>query len=234
MDKRPSRIQSMFGAIAGSYDLLNHGLSLNRDRAWRRAAVREAGAIGGRRVLDVCTGTGDLAIALARAAPPPAAVVGADFAEPMLRVGTAKAERVETPPVRLLGGDTLRLPFPPGTFDAVTVAFGIRNVVDLDAGLREMRRILAPGGRAVILEFNRPRNPVFRLLYETYFHLLLPIIGNLVSGSRDSAYHYLPRSVLHFPPPKELAERMERAGFAEVRIVPLDLGIVTLHVGTRP
>jgi demethylmenaquinone methyltransferase/2-methoxy-6-polyprenyl-1,4-benzoquinol methylase len=230
MDKRPARIQAMFGAIADRYDALNHGLSLDRDRGWRRAAVAAIGPAAGERVLDLCCGTGDLALEIAAGVARPALVVGSDFAEPMLRIARRKARAVRVP---LLAADSLRLPFPSATFDAATVAFGIRNVASLSGGLAEMRRVLRDGGRAVILEFNRPRNPIVRIVYETYFHLVLPLAGNLVSGSRNAAYNYLPRSVLHFPKARALAGLMEDAGFRDVSFRTLDLGIVTIHSGTR-
>jgi demethylmenaquinone methyltransferase/2-methoxy-6-polyprenyl-1,4-benzoquinol methylase len=230
--QKPERIRSMFAGIAPRYDLLNHLLSANRDRGWRRATVAAAEVLPGQPVLDVCTGTGDLALEWGRTLGERSAVVGTDFCEPMVRLGLEKVRR-EGLRVRLGVADTLRLPFPDGAFQAVSVGFGIRNVADLGAGVAEMARVVRRGGRVVILEFTRPANPAFRFLYYVYFLLLLPLLGNLVSGSRQNAYGYLPRSVLSFPDRERLARVMEGAGLADVRIRDLSLGIVTVHVGVK-
>ncbi len=223
----------MFGRIAGSYDLLNHLLSLNRDRAWRRAAVDRAGVRGP--VLDVCSGTGDLAREWAARGPDGGAVVGADFCPEMVQAAVRK-DRTEAPGgrVRYVVADTRRLPFGSGRFGAVSAAFGIRNVSDLRGGLREMIRVLRPGGRLVILEFTLPGNPLFRGVYLFYFLLLLPLLGNLLSGSGDNAYGYLPRSVLRFPGRDRLGEILREEGLVEVRVEDLSLGIVNLFVAVRP
>jgi len=223
----------MFAGIAPRYDLLNHLLSANRDRGWRRETVAAGACRPGDPVLDVCTGTGDLAMEWSRTLGTRSEVVGTDFCEPMVRLGLDKVRR-ERLPVRLGVADTLRLPFADGSFAAASVGFGIRNVADLVAGIREMTRVVRPGGRVVILEFTRPSNPAFRLVYYVYFLLLLPLLGNLVSGSRQNAYGYLPRSVLSFPDRGRLKARMEEAGLRDVRILDLSLGIVTVHVGVKP
>lgn len=223
----------MFAGIAPRYDLLNHLLSANRDHGWRRATVAAGEARPGDPVLDVCTGTGDLALEWARTLGPRSAVVGTDFCEPMVRLGREKVLR-DRLPVRLGVADTLRLPFADGAFAVASVGFGIRNVADLGAGLREMARVVRPGGRVVVLEFTRPANPLFRFVYYVYFLLLLPLLGNLVSGSRENAYGYLPRSVLSFPDRGRLARKMEEAGLRQVRVLDLSLGIVTVHVGVKP
>ncbi|MCI0587441.1 MAG: ubiquinone/menaquinone biosynthesis methyltransferase [Planctomycetes bacterium] len=219
--------------MAPRYDLLNHFLSANRDVGWRRATVEEARAGPGDRVLDVCTGTGDLALEWARSRGVGGAVVGTDFCEPMVRLGSGKVRR-EAADVRLSVADTLKLPFRDGAFGVVSVGFGIRNVADLGAGLREMARVVRRGGRVVVLEFTRPANPLFRFVYYVYFLLLLPLLGNLVSGSRQNAYGYLPRSVLSFPDRDRLARMMEEAGLRDVRVRDLSLGIVTVHTGVKP
>ena len=224
VQKDAATIQSMFGDIAPRYDLLNHLLSLNTDRRWRKQAVKLAQPAGP--VLDVCTGTGDLASAFALATGRP--VVGVDFCAPMLRKGRDKKECSE---VRFCRGDALRLPLPAAHFDVVAVAFGIRNVADLDAGLEELLRVTRPGGRLAILEFTLPRNRVLRAFYTFYFGRVLPFIGNLVSRSR--AYTYLNRSVLAWSSEKELAERMKRAGCAEVSVHPLTFGIAAVHLGVK-
>ena len=220
----------MFAGIAPRYDFLNHFLSANRDHGWRRATVAAGEARPGDPVLDVCTGTGDLAIEWARAS---CAVVGTDFCEPMVRLGAAKVRR-ERLPVRLAVADTLRLPFPDGRFAVASVGFGIRNVADLRGGISEMARVVRSGGRVVILEFTRPSNPLFRFVYYVYFLLLLPLLGNLVSGSRQNAYGYLPRSVLSFPDRRRLAGMMEDAGLRQVEVREVGMGIVTVHRGVKP
>ncbi len=223
----------MFAGIAPRYDLLNHLLSANRDRGWRRSTVLAAGVAPGERVLDVCTGTADLAVEWATALGPRGRVVGTDFCEAMVRLGREKV-RDSAAGVRLGVADTLRLPFRDGSFAAASVGFGIRNVADLGAGLREMVRVVRPGGRVLVLEFTRPGNPVFRFVYYVYFLLLLPLLGNVVSGSRRNAYGYLPRSVLTFPDRHRLARHMEEAGLRDVQVRDLSLGIVTVHVGVKP
>ena len=223
----------MFAGIAPRYDFLNHFLSANRDRGWRKATVEAGEARPGDRVLDVCTGTGDLALEWARSGAGGAPVVGTDFCEPMVRLGAEKARR-DGAAVRLGVADTLRLPFRDGAFAVASVGFGIRNVADLGGGLREMARVVRSGGRVVVLEFTRPANPAFRLVYYVYFLLLLPLLGNLVSGSRRNAYGYLPRSVLSFPDRGRLSRIMEEAGLRDVRVRDLGLGIVTVHTGVKP
>jgi len=214
----------MFGDIAPRYDFLNHLLSLNTDRRWRRRAAALARPRGP--VLDICTGTGDLAAAMAAAAG--RGVIGLDFCAPMLRHGRDKASCARVGFVR---GDALRLPVPSGHFDVVSVGFGIRNVQDLDAGLREMVRVVRPGGRLCILEFTMPRNRLVRALYGFYFGRVLPFVGNLVSRSR--AYTYLNRTVLEWTGEAELAERMRKAGCESVTVHPLSLGIAAVHLGVK-
>jgi demethylmenaquinone methyltransferase/2-methoxy-6-polyprenyl-1,4-benzoquinol methylase len=222
--KDAPRIESMFAAIAPRYDLLNHLLSLNVDRRWRRRAVGLARPAGP--VLDVCTGTGDLAAEFSRAAQD--RVVGLDFCAPMLRLAKDKKS---CRGVGFLRGDALSLPFPADSFDVVSVAFGIRNVADLDAGLAELIRVARPGGRVAVLEFTRPRNALVRSAYSVYFDRVLPFVGNLVS--RSKAYSYLNRSVTEWPPEDELARRMERAGCDTVAIHPFTFGVATLHLGVK-
>jgi demethylmenaquinone methyltransferase/2-methoxy-6-polyprenyl-1,4-benzoquinol methylase len=228
--KRGARIARMFDRIAPTYDALNRLLSARSDVRWRRRAVERLRLTGRERVLDACTGTGDVALALVEAGA--ARVDATDFSPEMVRRGREKAA-AHGDRVAFQVADTTRLPFPDATFDGATVAFGVRNLEDLDGGLRELARVLRPGGRLVVLEFSVPRNPVVRTLYLTYFMVVLPLIGNLASGGADTAYTYLPRSVLAFPDPGALAERMRRAGFASVEVEPLSLGIATLHVATR-
>jgi demethylmenaquinone methyltransferase/2-methoxy-6-polyprenyl-1,4-benzoquinol methylase len=220
-------VRDMFTAIAPRYDLLNHLLSLNIDRGWRRRAVEHLAwerAPDGT-FLDVCAGTLDLAAELARRASFRGRVVGADFVVPMLKLGRHKARAL-----RPVGADALRLPFADAAFDGATVGFGVRNLTHLDAGLRELRRVLRPGGRLVILEFTLPPAWPVRALYLAYFRHVLPCVGRLVSKHRD-AYTYLPDSVLQFPTPEGLAERMRHVGFRDVGFERLTLGIAGLHWG---
>lgn len=219
----------MFTAIAPRYDLLNHLLSLNVDRRWRRQAVARLGweAKPEGRYLDLCAGTLDLAATLGRQQGFRGSVIGADFVLPMLTLGKDKSKSV-----RPVNADALELPFPNASFDGATVGFGVRNLMDLDAGLSEAARVLRPGARFVILEFSTPVRQPLRGLYFFYFRKLLPGIGRLISKHGD-AYTYLPESVLAFPEPDELAARMRRQGFSDVKYERLLGGICAIHVGVR-
>ncbi|HEX7050535.1 MAG TPA: ubiquinone/menaquinone biosynthesis methyltransferase [Longimicrobiales bacterium] len=230
-EEKAAAVRRMFGAIAPRYDLLNHVLSLNIDRRWRRRAVDRL--LDGRAphgtYLDACAGTLDLALELAGRRGFQGRVVAADFALAMLERGTPKARGR---PVAPTCADALRLPFSDATFDGITVGFGIRNLADLDEGLRELARVSKPDGRLVVLEFTTPVRPSVRALYLAYFTRVLPWIGRIVSR-HASAYAYLPASVLDFPPPAALAARMTSAGFRDVAWEPLTGGIAALHVGVR-
>jgi demethylmenaquinone methyltransferase/2-methoxy-6-polyprenyl-1,4-benzoquinol methylase len=222
----------MFSGIAARYDLLNHLLSGNVDKRWRRLVARtlKPSLVEGARVLDVACGTGDLSLVLAEAGS--AKVVGLDFCRPMLEVARRKAEDGPRP-LPFVEGDALRLPFADETFDVATIAFGLRNLAGVAEGLRELRRILKPGGRLAVLEFSTPVVPGFRALFRFYFTRVLPRIGGLVSGSRG-AYEYLPDSVSRFPDQRRLAELMREEGFEAVEYRNLTGGIAALHTGTRP
>jgi demethylmenaquinone methyltransferase/2-methoxy-6-polyprenyl-1,4-benzoquinol methylase len=234
LDKREVRIRRMFGDIAPRYDLLNHLLSLNIDRYWRWRTTRLVPPQGQAPILDVCTGTGDLALAYDRAAGGTVPIVGTDFCLPMLLPAALKARRRQASErVRFLEADTQRLPFPADTFQLTTVAFGLRNVTDTDRGLAEMVRVTLPGGRVAILEFSRPRHWLFGRLYRFYFTSVLPRIGRAFSRSPDDAYNYLPASVLEFPDGEVLAERLRSHGLTDVRWVPFTFGIATLYYGTK-
>lgn len=219
----------MFSEIAPRYDLLNRLLSLGVDLSWRRRAVALALERRPRRILDLATGTGDLALLLKEGAPE-AQVVGADFAPPMLALARRKAE-VRGVEVDFLEADALALPFPDASFDAVTVAFGFRNFADYQRALQEIHRVLAPGGRLVLLEFPPPPKGAFGLVYRLYFGKILPFIGGLISGS-FGAYRYLPESVEAFPPPEALKALMEGVGF-RVRYELLTFGVAAIHVGDK-
>jgi demethylmenaquinone methyltransferase/2-methoxy-6-polyprenyl-1,4-benzoquinol methylase len=234
VDKVPARIAGMFDAIAPRYDVLNHLLSAGLDRRWRRRAIRELALTGRERVLDMCTGTGDLAIAAMTGRYGRASeVIGIDFAPEMLRLGLTKVRRAELGGQILLArGDATAVPLANGSCDAAAVAFGIRNVMNPAVACGEFARVLRAGGRLAILEFGTPTIPGCRAAYRWYFSTMLPRIGQLISGHSD-AYSYLPASVAEFPPPTEFARTIERAGFVRVRHIRLSLGIVSLFLAER-
>lgn len=226
-------IRRMFGGIAPRYDLLNRLLSFARDCYWRREAVAHAQLPADGVALDVCTGTADMALELARQFPSARRIVGVDFCLPMIRIAAEKvARRGLTGRIRLQAGSAEALPFDANIFNAVTIAFGIRNVIDRRRGLAELWRVLRPGGVGIILEFATPQGPLFGWLYRVYFHVGLPWLGGLISGDAQ-AYRYLPASVSAFPSPQELARLMEEVGFRDVQFRTMTGGIVTLHVGKK-
>lgn len=226
-------IREMFDTIAPRYDLLNRLLSLGIDRRWRRFAVDQLQIPAGGKVLDVATGTGDVALEIASRTPDSVLIIGEDFTQGMLVIGEKK---IETSPFRkrisLVNAPCEAMPHPDRTFDGVTIAFGIRNVVDRLAGLREMCRVLKPGGRAVILEFSNPRSRLFKAFYHFYFRRVLPFLGGLFS--QRSAYQYLPDSVLEFPDQETFKSLMGEAGFCDLRHFDLTFGIATVYVGVCP
>lgn len=216
----------MFNAIAPRYELINSLFSGGRDRYWRRKAVELARVNEKDRVLDIACGTGDFTRAFAEARPQ--RVVGCDFAHEMLTRTRESKHSIEW-----CECDALRLPFPGGSFSITSCAFGVRNWGDLDAGFREMHRVLKPGGRAVILEFSQPTNPLIRRLHNFYSGKLMPIGATLVSGDKTGAYHYLPRSVESFVSGEEMAGRLQGAGFDRVTVHPLTFGVVTVYIAHR-
>ena len=225
---RATYVRQMFDRIAPRYDLMNRLMTGGRDAAWRRMVVREAGLPRGGRLLDLATGTGDIALEALRADGSLCAI-GADFAIEMMRRGRGKpgAERI-----RWACADGLALPFPEGAFDAVTSGFVLRNVIDVKRALAEQLRVVKPGGRMVCLEISRPPRNWFTPFYRFYFHRIVPLIGQLVSGNR-SAYTYLPESADEFLASEELADLMRRAGWRDVRYRRLMLGTVAIHIGVK-
>jgi len=233
VSKSAERISGMFDAIAGHYDFLNHLLSAGIDKRWRRRAIRSLALTGRERVLDLCTGTADLAIAARTAVPPAARVIGVDFAGAMLRVGQQKLDgSALAGAVALVRGDATRVPIADASVDAVTIAFGIRNVEHPAAACDEIHRVLKPGGRVAILEFAIPTAPGVRAAYLWYFNRILPLVGRIVSR-HNAAYGYLPASVGAFASPHEFVTILRQAGFIDVSASPLTLGIVFLYTGRR-
>lgn len=223
----------MFAGVAPRYDLLNHLLSLNIDKRWRRFTVRMVAPRDDQPILDVCTGTGDLALEYAGATRGKVQVVGADFCRPMLLRAAAKG-RAAGANIAWLEADGQQLPFADNRFQIVAVAFGLRNISDTSQGITELVRVARPGGRVAILEFSRPRAPILHWLYLAYFKYLLPRIGQTVSRSQHEAYHYLPASVLAFPDGPAMIALLEQHGLREVKAYPLTFGIATLYVGVKP
>lgn len=234
VDKSGQRVQKMFGEIAPRYDLLNHLLSLNIDRYWRWRTVRIVRAVPVRPILDVCTGTGDLAFAFRRQTRGAVPIIAADFCPQMLEIGEAKKRKADIGDgLSFVQADALQLPFDDNHFQIVAVAFGLRNVSNTDAGLREMTRVCQPGGQVAVLEFSMPRWQPLCALYGWYFRHVLPRVGQWLTRNNHEAYHYLPSSVGEFPSGETLAARMREAGLGSVTLYPLTGGIATLYVGRK-
>jgi demethylmenaquinone methyltransferase/2-methoxy-6-polyprenyl-1,4-benzoquinol methylase len=234
LDKRETRIRRMFGQVAPSYDLLNHLLSLNVDKYWRWRTTRLVPPIGDAPILDLCTGTGDLALAYDQAAAGRVPIVGADFCREMLVRAVDKTRHYKAADrIRYLEADAQQLPLASNQFQIVTVAFGLRNVTNTDRGLSEMVRVTRRGGRVAILEFSQPRHWLFGRLYRFYFTHILPSVGQAISRSKDNAYRYLPASVSEFPDGEALAARLRGHGLLDVRFYPFTFGIATLYVGSK-
>lgn len=228
----------MFAEIAPKYDLMNHLLSMNVDRWWRSRTVKRLQPQSGIRVLDVCTGTGDLALALwhkikQQGGEQDFEVVGADFCRPMLEYGVKKAAKQNCDSLQFVEADAMHLPFAENQFDLVTVAFGLRNVAKTEIGLQEMVRVCAPGGQVGVLEFTMPRMWPLSSLYQFYFLKVLPKVGQWFAKNKSDAYSYLPESVGQFPQYEQLAGMMEQAGLRDVKFFPMTVGLATLYVGTK-
>jgi len=238
VDKSGDRVRQMFGEISSRYDFLNHFLSGGTDYYWRWRTVREAPPRGDDPILDVCTGTGDLAIAYWNAAGRKVPVTGADFTPQMLDIARQKSARLSgggapSETIDWVEADTMALPFESNRYQIVSVAFGLRNVSDTSSGLKEMFRVCRPGGQVVILEFSMPTNRIIRSVYGWYFRNVLPRLGQWLARNSQQAYNYLPESVGQFPQGEELVSMMRAAGAAEVRFRPLTLGVATLYIGRK-
>ena len=221
----------MFDRVASNYDALNSVMTAGLHHGWRQRAAERAELAPGDSALDVCCGTGDFALELAERVTPGGHVVGSDFSEPMLDLAREKAAQRGASGVRFEWADALQLPYDGERFDAVTVGFGVRNLADLDRGLSEMARVLKPGGRAVILEITQPTRPPLSVFYSLWFDRIVPLLGAF--SSDPEAYSYLPESVRSFPSPAGLAEKMDRAGFEQIRYTVLAGGIIAIHSGAK-
>jgi demethylmenaquinone methyltransferase / 2-methoxy-6-polyprenyl-1,4-benzoquinol methylase len=234
IDKSGERVQRMFGEIAPHYDRMNHLLSLNIDRYWRWWTVKKLRPQPGEPILDVCTGTGDLAIAFQRATGGKSEIVAADFCREMLEIGRRKQAKAGIgSELTFIEADAQNLPFAGDRFAIVSVAFGLRNVADTSRGLAEMTRVCRPGGQVAILEFSTPRWQPLKAIYLFYFHHVLPRVGQFFARNKSAAYEYLPATVAQFPDGEALAERMRAVGLKNVKYWPLTFGVATLYVGRK-
>ena len=234
IDKSNTRVQRMFGEIAPHYDRMNHLLSLNVDRYWRWWTVKKLAPRPGEPILDVCTGTGDLAIAFQRETGGKSEIVAADFCPEMLEIGRRKQTVLKIgSELSFVEADAQHLPFKDNRFAIISVAFGLRNVADTDRGLAEMARVCQPGGKVAILEFSTPRRQPLRGLYLFYFRYILPRVGQFFARNHSAAYEYLPATVAQFPDGEQLAERMRAVGLKNIKYWPLTFGVATLYVGKK-
>jgi demethylmenaquinone methyltransferase/2-methoxy-6-polyprenyl-1,4-benzoquinol methylase len=235
VDKSGERVRKMFAEIAPRYDVMNHVLSLNIDKRWRAKTLRFLNLRPGTPVLDTCTGTGDLALAIAKELGTETRVVGSDFCNEMLDIAKRKQAKLlpDHNHLEFIEADTQELPFPDNYFQAVTVAFGLRNVMVTEKGLAEMTRVCRPGGQVAVLEFSKPQVIGLRQAYNAYFKYVLPRVGQRLAKNEQSAYEYLPQSVQEFPCGEELAELMRGAALRDIRMIPMTFGVVTLYVGLK-
>lgn len=235
--QRAAKVNDLFGAIAPRYDFINDAQSFGLHRLWKRRVVKLARPEPGEPALDLCCGTGDIAFALARKG---ADVTGLDFSAQMLEVARAKQQKLaidkvgesEAPNPYFIQGDAQSTPFPDGSFDIATVGYGLRNLADLDAGLREIFRLLRPGGRLVALEFGKPDNVLWRTIYFTYLKIAVPVFGRIFCGN-SAAYAYILESLQHYPAPRAVADKLRAAGFQSVRIIPLLGGVMSIHYAEK-
>ena len=232
VDKSSDRVRDMFAQIAGKYDLLNHLLSLNIDKYWRKATVKRVPVNGEAPILDLCTGTGDLAFEF-RKRHPNVPIIGADFCNEMLDVARLKQTKRSVDGIEFLEASAMQLPFDSDHFQVVSVAFGIRNVEDTAQGLSEIARVCQPGGRVAILEFSKPYIWPLSSLYQFYFRHVLPRVGQMMAKNDKSAYEYLPSSVSQFPSGKDFGNLMAQAGLKDIEMFPMTLGVATLYLGVK-
>ena len=233
IDKSSDRVRDMFAQIAGKYDLMNHLLSANIDRRWRRATVRQVAPAGKEPILDLCTGTGDLAFEYWRATDGQVPIVGADFCREMLQIARKKQIRSGAREITFVEASAMSLPFDDNYFQVVSIAFGLRNIEDTGRGLREIVRVCRPGGRVAVLEFSKPATQPLRGIYNFYFQNVLPRVGQWMARNDNAAYEYLPSSVGEFPSGPLLAERLQAAGLHHVDFIPMTFGIATLYTGVK-
>jgi demethylmenaquinone methyltransferase / 2-methoxy-6-polyprenyl-1,4-benzoquinol methylase len=230
-EQRAAKVQDLFAGIARRYDRVNDVQSFGLHRRWKRRLVALSGVQPGERALDVCCGTGDLALALARRG---AIVTGLDFSEPMLAVARARSRRSKSGrPPEFFQGDAQRLPFADDSFEVVTVGYGLRNLADWKSGLQEMQRVARPGGRLLVLDFGKPDQPLWRAVYFAYLRFLVPLLGRVFCGNAD-AYSYILESLRHYPAQRGVADHMRGLGLVDVRIINLLGGIMSINCGTRP
>lgn len=235
VDKSGDKVRDMFAQIAPRYDLMNHLLSLGIDIRWRKKVVAKLRLDQDAPILDCCTGTGDLALMLAKKVNGRVEVIGSDFCEEMLHFARQKHQSGSPNfPVKFIEADSQSLPFDSNTFQAVTVAFGLRNVQDTDKGISELVRVCRPGGQVAVLEFSKPTAFGLKQLYQFYFERVLPRLGQSIAKNDHSAYKYLPSSVVEFPCGQELADRMTSHGLINVRFFPFTFGVATLYLGDKP
>jgi demethylmenaquinone methyltransferase / 2-methoxy-6-polyprenyl-1,4-benzoquinol methylase len=230
--EKEAYVESLFSSIAGKYDLLNSVLSITRHKAWRRYAVSRSGLCAGGCALDVCCGTGDFAFDLADKVGDRGKVIGVDFSLPMIKLAKDKAEQRGTDCVSFITGNAGKLPFTDGIFDCVTIGFGIRNLADVSVGLKEITRVVKPGGKVVCLEISKVTSPFLSIPWKLWFYVLTPYTAGLFRGKRE-AYEYLPRSVKEFMSREELAAEFEKSGLGDVTFKDLMFGAVCMHIGTK-
>jgi demethylmenaquinone methyltransferase/2-methoxy-6-polyprenyl-1,4-benzoquinol methylase len=232
--ERAARVADLFAAIAPRYDLINDLQSFGLHRWWKRRLLKVAAGRSGENALDLCCGTGDIALALARQG---LQVTGADFSEPMLEVAKLRSKvqspKSKGPPVHFLRGDALQLPFPDDTFDLITIGYGLRNLADMEAGLREMRRVLKPGGRMLVLDFGKPDNAVWRAVYFGYLRLCVPILGRVFCGDADT-HGYILESLLHYAAQRGVDAKMQELGLTQTRIINLAGGVMSINYAEKP
>lgn len=232
VDKSSDRVRDMFAQIAGKYDLMNHLLSLNIDTYWRSATVKRIPVEGTTPILDLCTGTGDLAFEFRRKWPN-VPIIGADFCNEMLNVARQKQTKRSVTGIDFVEASAMQLPFEDEKFQVVSVAFGIRNVEETEQGLSEIYRVCQPGGRVAILEFSRPNVWPLSSIYNFYFRHVLPRVGQMMAKNDKSAYEYLPSSVSQFPSGQAFADLMTAAGLRDIQMFPMTLGVATLYMGVK-